>query len=238
MSHNQWLILMFFVYIAVIVTFALLYDFLCRSNRRNFSFAADILGDQKIEFHARASEELESLHTQDDIYQELYDRLARKEVSYTNQPKGGYSITYGEVTLSPDTRVELKSSFILGQGSIRTHFFITTYSRDGKKLFDLQESRDGQVSDDFFISMCSSHLESIKNRTRQLESRLKSFDSATPDVWNFVDFLYFSTITQTTVGYGDILPNSSTVRVFVAAQILSGYLILAILLNMAFGTAG
>jgi hypothetical protein len=40
-------------------------------------------------------------------------------------------------------------------------------------------------------------------------------------MWNWIDFLYFSTITQTTVGYGDILPNTPTVRLFVIIQCIA-----------------
>jgi hypothetical protein len=36
------------------------------------------------------------------------------------------------------------------------------------------------------------------------------------------------------VGYGDILPNSTTVRVLVSAQILLGYLIIAVMINFTF----
>jgi hypothetical protein len=40
--------------------------------------------------------------------------------------------------------------------------------------------------------------------------------------WSFVDFCYFSTITMTTVGYGDILPNSARVRAWVTLQCIIG----------------
>lgn len=46
-----------------------------------------------------------------------------------------------------------------------------------------------------------------------------------------LDFLYFSAITITTVGYGDILPHDSMVRVLVMAESLLGVLILGIFLT-------
>jgi uncharacterized membrane protein len=52
------------------------------------------------------------------------------------------------------------------------------------------------------------------------------------DVWSFWDFLYFSVVTQTTVGYGDILPNSTCVRVCVILQILIGLVLIAFALNL------
>jgi hypothetical protein len=47
-------------------------------------------------------------------------------------------------------------------------------------------------------------------------------DVASADQWSYLDFFYFSTITQTAVGYGDILPNSSAVRIVVIMQALIG----------------
>jgi uncharacterized membrane protein len=51
--------------------------------------------------------------------------------------------------------------------------------------------------------------------------------------WNIFDFLYFSLITQTTVGYGDILPNSTKVRAVVIVQILLGLFLLSVAINQA-----
>jgi hypothetical protein len=61
------------------------------------------------------------------------------------------------------------------------------------------------------------------------ENALKELDTAKPEAeWNYFDFLYFSVITQTTVGYGDILPNSSLVRIAVMIQVLSGLLLMGV----------
>ena len=57
-------------------------------------------------------------------------------------------------------------------------------------------------------------------------------NTAEPDVWSFWDFFYFSTIIQTTVGLGDILPNSTLVRMIVTTQVLIGYALLIVVLNI------
>ncbi|WMJ88945.1 potassium channel family protein [Anaerocolumna sp. MB42-C2] len=50
----------------------------------------------------------------------------------------------------------------------------------------------------------------------------------------FIDFLYFSAVTITTLGYGDILPNSSLVRELVMTETLIGVIILAISISFLY----
>ncbi|HXA00124.1 MAG TPA: potassium channel family protein [Candidatus Dormibacteraeota bacterium] len=47
-------------------------------------------------------------------------------------------------------------------------------------------------------------------------------------IWGFFDFLYFSGVTITTVGYGDILPNRTLVRILVLIEVLAGLMLLGI----------
>lgn len=51
--------------------------------------------------------------------------------------------------------------------------------------------------------------------------------------WTFADFFYFSAITATTVGYGDILPNATSVRVTVTTQVLWSSFLLVIAINIS-----
>ena len=48
------------------------------------------------------------------------------------------------------------------------------------------------------------------------------------------DFLYFSAITITTVGYGDILPNSSYVRSLVMIEALAGTVVIGAFISSLF----
>lgn len=72
------------------------------------------------------------------------------------------------------------------------------------------------------------HLSASISRDRLAAADL-SQSSHTP---RFLDFLYFSTMTQATAGYGDIIPNSTRVRFLAMVQVLLGYAIVVVLINI------
>jgi len=49
--------------------------------------------------------------------------------------------------------------------------------------------------------------------------------------WGWVDSFYFSVVTLTTVGYGDLAPSSSGSKLFTAAYLLTGLSLLGAALN-------
>lgn len=51
-----------------------------------------------------------------------------------------------------------------------------------------------------------------------------------------VDFLYFSAVTITTLGYGDILPNSSLIRCIVMIETFSGLILMGIGISVLFAS--
>jgi hypothetical protein len=71
----------------------------------------------------------------------------------------------------------------------------------------------------------------------EAQGRRRLLETETASIWTFTDFLYFSTITQSTVGYGDILPNETNVRSVVICQIVFAYAILIVGLNIILGSA-
>lgn len=53
-------------------------------------------------------------------------------------------------------------------------------------------------------------------------------ESKSMSVW---DFIYFSIVTITTLGYGDIIPNTSFIRMMVAIESISGIILMGIAIN-------
>ena len=84
------------------------------------------------------------------------------------------------------------------------------------------------------VSFLKEERKIYDSQVKELEktkSDLIGFEKDRRDVRSYFDFLYFSTITQTTVGYGDILPNSTEIRILVMIQILLGLLIVSFIIN-------
>ncbi len=63
-----------------------------------------------------------------------------------------------------------------------------------------------------FMTVAQIGIKDCSRRTLELEQRIASLPTNSPKVWSILDFIYFSTIIQATVGLGDILPNSTLVR--------------------------
>jgi hypothetical protein len=143
----------------------------------------------------------------------------------------------------------LNSSYIdiTGEVPISNGVLIKVFSADNKLLFcesvgyishmsikSFNKENFAKIIKDF-VKICSSKSESIKEKIYELEKQRTTVRDNSSYVWGYIDFIYFSTITQTTVGYGDILPNSRFVRILVIFQILFGYFLIAVLLNISFG---
>jgi hypothetical protein len=86
---------------------------------------------------------------------------------------------------------------------------------------------DQKSPEEFGLKVITTRLEDNAKTLAELKS--SSFLR-----WNFIDFFYFSTITQATVGYGDMLPNSTFIRFLVALQTLIGVFITIIMVTYSY----
>ena len=233
-NRNVWLLACFSVYLISIFAFAILYYRLYRKNTTLFLFSRDILNSQRGAFAVTANRSIDQLELEIEALRHLYNQLCegadfhalRDHKTVGHLPSGhGYVISerkeviYGTPGDAPETVTYYDLEI---QGPEKTT--IRTIGLGGQ-LYRWERGWDARVGGE------------LRTRERTVDDyrrRLGTLQSDSPEIWSFWDFVYFSAISQTTVGYGDILPNSTTVRILIVVQILIGYAIIVVLLNMIF----
>lgn len=80
------------------------------------------------------------------------------------------------------------------------------------------------------VKLSSEHNLQIDKIINQTIYKLDTYQPAL----RYFDFVYFSAVTQTSTGYGDILPNDTKVRLIVVSQIIIGIFILGVFINFSF----
>ena len=241
------LIVIFSLYTALIPLFGLLYRDLYRRRRSHFSFASQIAEDQVYNAKEKAASELSDGTAASNI-------LRGAEAELTVAGEHSIITERNELTakLSSEAQSSLKEDFRASDwfvvvdersyvafstlGGIQTgvHTFLTVRLL-GRQLRSYSFGASAPHGVRAIMEHIAEAVLREESQVKVLADRLDSLGSQRPDAWTFVDFLYFSTITQTTVGYGDILPNSSAVRVVVICQILLGYFVIAIMITFTFG---
>ena len=125
---------------------------------------------------------------------------------------------------------------------------IIVRNREIKKMIYYEEfsyyspSKKGYIDiKTFYIRSVSILNNWVKNRLYERENEYRDLEDSKEVIINhlkdsnhylsFLDFLYFSTITQSSTGYGDILPNSKLVRMVVTLQIILGLFILGVVIT-------
>ena len=72
------------------------------------------------------------------------------------------------------------------------------------------------------FTLALNHLsDALDRQAAELFGRISDLKALRP-TWTNLDFIYFSTTTETTVGYGDIIPTSAASRMAVMFQVTSG----------------
>lgn len=88
------------------------------------------------------------------------------------------------------------------------------------------------IKDNDFISTLFLQQE-LMNSIIYLDDSREKIDSIVKGKYKYpiIDFLYFSAVTISTLGYGDILPNNSKVRIFVMIETLLGVITIGCFLS-------
>jgi hypothetical protein len=255
-TKNQWLGVVFFLYLALIPVFGEIYDCLYRAKAGEFGhprmiFNSDVvngrLQERRLQWQRdipRYQKEIKALSQLQDAIRSGVRPMHTEALvsgvltrSHFRTSEYFYDVeTYSESVNSDTMRFERRylvnitdETGQLSESVVLSGPPVTTPLSDSANRW-IASSRD-PIESGIFEEVIDTLLLRLQGDYKALIELLNSLDANT-DIWSYWDFVYFSTITQTTVGYGDILPNSTVVRMVVCVQVLLGLLLLGIAINL------
>lgn len=224
-NHNLWIAACFAAYLGIIIVFATIYYSLYRSQPHRFLFVARVQETQLSTYTINTKRRIQSLAAEIEALAEIQDRIDKgaNPQDLATQGIGGILPSGCQFALYLPQRAEWES---VKQPTIELS------DPDGHELsrVPLVAPWWGKRWDEVFLKRRYRNESNIA----LLEKRLHALQTDSFDIWSYWDFLYFSAICQTTVGFGDILPNATKVRLLVVSQVLLGYALLVVLLNIVF----
>lgn len=237
--YKKTVLIAFSIYIMLIFLFGYIYGSIYLADRKSFYFSGAIssytnaLSTQRLRINIlnKVSLELQSISKEPIIVNDpnifRHDGfMPNNFMSVSKVSTPHYEVTY---------QVHIKAIKHLegAGGRERSNPMLWIRDKNGKTvdIFSGISTHIPRTMVDFtkIIEGLISHIkEDIDNYARLLKSLDENFPEA--ERVSYLDFLYFSAITQVTVGYGDILPNNSLVRFFVIVQIViaTGFLVIII----------
>jgi hypothetical protein len=224
-NHNAWIAACFAIYVALILLFAAIYYWLYRARPQRFLFAVGVQKTQLSGYRTNTLRRIQTLSAEIEALFQIQERAAKgaKPPDLASQGVQG--------VLESGCQFTLYMAQPAGSGSTKQPT-IELRDPEGNELsrIPLATPWFGNRWDE------ASLRRTYKNESRiaLLEKRLRSIETDPYDIWSYWDFLYFSAICQTTIGFGDILPNATSVRLLIVGQVLIGYGLLVVLLNVVF----
>jgi hypothetical protein len=228
---GQQVIVICTYFVLAILYFALAYDWLYRKDYNHFLFNAEILKRQKIAVHSELEMDLRRLHLDLKHLQDLSNALLEKRFTILIESAPG------EVFLQSGYRYVFEPTNLNAMTIPLT--VVTVFDEKGGRAnrYSLPVVYTHPLRPQQFLKITSEAIPLLSQMCKGVEERLVSITSDTPLVWGFWDFIYFSTVIQTTIGLGDILPNSTLVRKLVVLQVIIGYGLLSVALNLVLSQA-
>jgi hypothetical protein len=229
-TRTKRLSLVFFLYVVSLFIFAGLYQAIYKHNPRSFAFNSEILSAQRPVLQAVSKQEVAALHEQVDA---LYQLLSAIDDG-TAVLKSTAVAT--QVTVPPGVRYQFaeRAVQVSSRGAREPVRELAIFSPNGN-LIGLSKMSFERSLPHSLEGCREIAIKLIGERDRLAEEQLLRMEALidySVGPWRYWDFLYFSAISQTTVGYGDILPNSTLIRMLVVLQVLLGYGLLVVVLNI------
>jgi hypothetical protein len=247
----RWVILIAVIYLVVLFAFGGIYYWLYLHDRQSFAFNADIQRAQSEIFKTTMVPEINVLEPEIQALSQLSEKLKLSEPIKLVYPPPPQLILINPSTVQPiqprpliwpqaefetaDFKLVFHKETLTGQGST---FLISVDFYDHQKKIGTQNIShftmtfpDQAAQYQELVTVLSSDLQALLVEDQR---RLLTLAGPNPEIWTYGDFFYFSVITQTTVGYGDILPNNTTIRICVSIQVLLGLFLVTFGIGFAF----
>ena len=228
-SQNGWILLCFVLYIQVILAFSIVYNHIYKKRSDSFVFQRNTLESRKSYVSETIKYELPRLRIAMNILGQALSKAGKKS-SYAHLTESRAEIDIGDYSCI----IELHTFISPGDDPIQSMSLkVCKSSKDiiYEQLISINPSPANYING--HRDRISWVIEKINKKISEHEDTLCSFKDPFPRVWRYLDFLYFSVITQTTVGYGDILPNRTLIRCFVVIQVIVGLVLLGIIINLS-----
>ena len=239
---NVRLVGVFGVFVLLVFGYALVYYLMYLDDETSFFINSDIAAQQQRQMGASVQARLELLTRRQQLLKRLNHELASGRLPHVGARN---RIDQHILTAVLDTHVAyyefaLSVPLVSPPDAVDRHPteprpMLTIYnSPAGKELGHWVSNRGGLLEGTLqnyrvltreFAALVGRQLEAARHEGVQL--------AAGEHVWSYLDFLYFSAITAWTVGYGDILPNRTAVRLVVVSQVLASAFIAVVLINVA-----
>jgi hypothetical protein len=235
-SRNQWIVVVFLCYIAFVFTFGAIYFFIYKSNRQAFAFNSDIIRSQSVAIGDSSKRLIEQLTAELGQLNKLKQLLATMDGEPTiGLEFGGLFIT--STVRGADAQFTViwpKARFAAPGPSEPPPTNLRVSSLDGTTQLKIvgHPNYDLPQTTSEFCALCDRWIADWLKTREETQAVLDSLKTDSPYIWSYWDFLYFSAITQFTVGYGDILPNSTPVRLIVILQTCIAALLLVVVINV------
>ncbi|HZH30889.1 MAG TPA: potassium channel family protein [Pyrinomonadaceae bacterium] len=235
-DRNRYLFFLFIFYIITLFSFAGIYYLIYVRDPRSFAFNSDIRASQGEDYNAWAEREIADYTVLVDLLRKLSDQFEKG--GNPRPPRRWWESPAPFVTSEHQYTFTQVTIMAAPAGVVDQYISLSIKDNNGNEI------RKIRLPNEKFVTVPDNVEEGKKVTTGlisyyeqymgEVRRRVGTLTSPYPEIWSYWDFLYFSTITQTSVGYGDILPNSTQVRVVVVGHLLISTVMLVLVINLAF----